>query len=206
MDPREEVTNHYQALIDQATVRARQIRDLAPVSDTVILCGIKIKQPTLRDYQRYITIGSSILSGGVSDIEDVIDFLIHQSRVKTRIGKWRLVRKLKGSGIQAITEVQQFIEDVFMDATRSGEDVPDYPWSFSERIVRELSSSYSWSRDAVLDCPLSIIFQHLQMIRHDSQIESGKKAIVLNPPVDRLWSLYLREIEAINRAEMEAKK
>lgn len=195
-----------------AVERENKIRNAAMLNLNTRICGIEIRQMTLRHWLILDGIDSPIINGRLPDPDskDIEKFLWVLSPKftpsKYSFAKARLTRhvsKLKYG--ETVLACRQFIEDTFQDQPPSigGQDKEWKPpqFSFASSIVRTVCTELHWSRNEILDAPLKELFQYMKISRLIAKAERGETPTAMNPS-DRIKWQYIRKV----RAEREEAK
>lgn len=163
----------FRKLYSEAVKRDQDVRDAAFLSLTTSICGVAIRQLTVRDIVILDGIGSPFLCGGPHSVQDAARFLWLMSPLYCS-GWWpafrfgRRCRKIDDT--QLTSGIDRYLEDTFQDAPgkKAGADGPDFA-SFAAHLVHRLASAYGWSIDEIMRVPLKVIFQQLKCIRHERE-------------------------------------
>lgn len=187
----------------EAVKHENDVRDAAVLNLNALICGVEIRQMTLRHWLILDGIESPFLNGALpdpdkKDIEKFLWVLSPHFTPRWSFAKAQLVRRARKLPYgEAVVSIRSFVEDTFQDSPPSeGDDKWRAPEaSFGANVICSLALRFHWSRDAILDLPLKESFQHLKLIRMRGEAERGEKPIGWNRS-DEILNQHRRKVRA----------
>lgn len=189
-----------------AVKRENDVRDAAMLNLNTRICGVEIKQMTLRHWIILDGIDSPLICGINPEPVDVIKFLWVLSpefRIKSPLRQFLFSRRhQKVKYGDAVVAIRKFVEETFQDRPpNSGDDKWTPPQaSFAASIIYSIASKFHWTRESILDMPIKEIFQHMKLIRMSSDIANGEKAVGWNES-DLILIRFRRKVREERRLE-----
>lgn len=181
----------------EAVKRENDIRDAALLNLNTQICGVEIRQMTLRDWIVLDGIASQMFSAETPAMYDIARFLWLLSpkfQKRNRFARWCFVRSCRKLPYgECVAKIRRFIEDTFQDSPPSSGNAKWSPpqFSFAASVVHSIASAYHWPREIILSLPLKEIFQYKKIIRICSQT-TGAGAAAQRNPSDIIEIRYIR--------------
>lgn len=155
---------------DEALERERKIREEAFLSDRVSICGIEIYQVTPELLARLLRMSTPFLNGDVKLYSDseTIRFLWalspHFSKEQWKRDEfWKLAFSKIGDEFgKAEDEIEEFVDDTFLDAPHSGRESVPYTCSIAWMVYKMASEPFRWDRDRTMRTPIREIYQYIR--------------------------------------------
>ena len=161
----------------RGTRLAESWRELAFLSTIETLCGVQVRQLSLRMFAELCRARSPFLCGGSIGGEDVVLFLWRLSPGFDRLDADRRARFVESVHPLAyerdrfhrsVRSIKRFVNRMLVDKPPSSggsNSISDV--SFVGAFVHEFASAYGWDEDQILDKPLPQLFQLLRQILRD---------------------------------------
>lgn len=178
----------------EAVAAEARARALPFLGLPVILCGVRVRPISLRDYLRLIHGRSPFVCGGTPDRGDVALFLWTQQAFPVP-GEDReaFVAQLDALDLGELAKAcGEFVGEALMDAPKGGGGSAPVV-SLGASMVHCLRTAYpGMGRDEVLDADLREVWQAYRLIRRDRD----PTAILFNPLSDPIAGEYQRKLNA----------
>jgi len=184
--------------LEAAYAREREVRDYAMLGLPHEVCGIQINPLTLRSYMLLSFLGNPVIVGGQIELSDAAQFLWILSvnylqpvggfvqRFKSYYRRKRLVRRVAAIQYEELVdEIEDFMEEMFMDCPGGRKDGPPRSISLAAELVNLFRGSFS--RSELLETSLPEIWQHLRF-------SSDSTAPKFNKFSDRVKAQYLARL------------
>lgn len=205
--------------LPRAIGRAKRIedklRDVAFLSVREEINGVEVNQLTLRHLTILFYIQSPFLFGGIRKIEDVGTFLwivsphycVHDKPVpltrRERFFYW-LHRKHVPTMREAFLSqlvchpkwqlfyraIDRYLDRALMDKPPMTSGGTRMATSFAAGIIDRIAAAYGWRDEAILDTPMSRIYQLMKWI----EVRGNPKTPQFNPLRDRITQRYLDKL------------
>jgi hypothetical protein len=185
----------------QAVQRENQRRDAAFLNLPAHICGIDIRQMTLRDFIILDGMDCPFLRGKIPlphELRFFLWFMSEDYRHGSIIRRWWFyrvtLRKILFNYKEAVERIYEYMDATFQDSGGKGSGIKSYT-GYPSAWVDMFEVEYGWPEEKTLSYPLRKLHQRARnmRMRHDPQ------AILFNPS-DKLISRYLQEK---NRAAKE---
>lgn len=152
----------------EAVEAERTNRDLAFIGLPVPLCGVVVRQLTLRHLLLLEHCGNAFICGGIPEPSDVALFLWFLSPdycldPKKRDEFVRGVARLKM--VESVLAIRAFLDGAFMDAPQNLDGGKAY-FSTAAGLVSMLAREFGWDDEAILEKPVARLFQYQKAILH----------------------------------------
>lgn len=196
LDPRFHANPQWVKRLDAAKKKEREYRARPFLREASLkLCGVVVKQFTLRHLTYLHAAGCCFVAGGDPTAEHVAVFLWICSPCFSIDKKERqsFIRSIVNvSFLKSCDEINAYLNDALFDIPRgASQGVPIA--SFEAQIIHEIASAYGWGANQILDTPMAELLQYVRMIDRDWQAKAGKKPITSNPLSDAVMSDFLAE-------------
>ncbi len=162
-----------------------------------VVCGIAVRQMTLRDVILLDGISSPFIAGKrLPNPEDIVVFLFCLSPQfkASKFALWRFTRRCRDIDYaEAVKAIRDYIEAAFMDAPNgSGAECLTY-YSWAAGLVDLLAREYHWAESDILDMPLKRLWQYRRTI-----IKRLDPGAALNNPSMEIRRRWLEEVNRGN--------
>jgi hypothetical protein len=172
-----------------ALKRERDVRDVGILNVNTRICGVEVRQMTLRDWLVLDAIDCELLGGNYMDMVEVVRFMWFMSpkfNPKSKWKRWRFTRRLGRMNAKDLSiACEKYVRDVFIDTPMTIVSKGDQ-WtaplvSFAASIIHTLADFYGWSKNEIMGMTVKEIFQYMKLINIRRQAEIGEKPILANP-------------------------
>lgn len=170
------------------------LRDVAFLSLNESISGIDVQPFTLRHLTTLSVAGCPFVVGGNITPPDVAVFMLVVTGKNRGSGfsRWRFLRKLRLKSYRALIRgIDEYLSEALQDRMpETSNDSSIYYYSSAAALVDIFGERYGWSIETILNTPIKILFQQLNIIRKSK----NPGAILFNPKSDRVRSEWLRQI------------
>lgn len=178
----------------EASERQEQLRDSAFLNLPHSLCGFPCAPLTPLRFAVLIHARSPFVCGGLPLPESVAQFLwaLHPEFSYTDTAK-RDAFIESVAAVEygaALEEITAYVESELLDAPPSGGKPKEAYWSWLASLVDIFAHEYGWSREAILNQPLSVLFQQIKIIN----VRNGDKGPQFNRLTDAAKNRWLCEV------------
>lgn len=171
----------YAALAEaaEAEAAARRAEDFIEVSRTV--CGLELRQVTPRDLLLLDYAGSPFIRGGDIAPASIAQFLwqMLERQPQGWLSRRRFFRHCAALGYDdSVAQIKAYIDRHFADAPKGGGGAPGQPIGTSfvaPLIVRIAAGIPSLTPPAIMDTPVSQLFQYQKILAIEEARKSGGK-------------------------------
>lgn len=191
----------------EAVKRENDIRDAAMLNVNSRICGMEVRQITLRHWIILDAIDTPFQRNETPSKISIIEFLWVLNPKYSQGSYWRAAwfsRKLLKLDVNyAANECQKFWDETFQDkpptfSTTKGFQSPQV--SFSASVIFRVCKAVNADKEQVLNMPLKEAFQYLKLARMQAALETGEPHCEGNPS-DAIRSAWIREQREIAREE-----
>lgn len=165
------------------------VRESAFLPITLDICGIEVKQYTMRHHILLDFANNPFVKGGVDfDKEHILEFLWIVStdfEFKNAIKKMEFIAKqssnLDDDFYKYVYEINEYLSNAFLDMNQLesvGAEVETVSWIAS--IITTISSRFGWHDEYILDLPMARVSQYLRAIYKDDCYKNGVTPTIVN--------------------------
>lgn len=158
--------------LSRAVARAKGIEDrwrelaFLPVGEEI--CGVPVRQLTLRHLRILLSIHSPFLHGKTPTLFDIERFLwVVSPRFNIRgLGKVDFARSIEHlSYARVCRAINRYIDRALLDRPATTGSGTPIAVSFDAYLVDRIARTYGWSDEQILDAPLARLYQYLRLIQ-----------------------------------------
>lgn len=209
------IAAEFAAKIEAAAHRVGARRDCAWLAVPFPICGVDLREMTLRDYLTLILSGNAhvtaqpvpadpLEAAGFWAAHDVqlLWLLSPDFRPGDLKARARFISRAAGFSASAVREgLTAYLAETFADARRGGagadpKQADPLKVSFVACYVHRLASAYGWRVEEIQSLPLKQLFQLVRLCEVDAAYKAGKQPPLAPDETDHLWAQYLAALNA----------
>ncbi len=158
--------------LTRAVARAKAIeenwreRAFLPVGEDI--CGLEVRQLTLRHLRILFSIRSPFLVGRTPTLHDIERFLwIVSPQFNTRsLGKGDFARSIAHLCYPRVCRaINRYLDRALLDRPASSSGGTPIAVSIDAFMVDLIASTYHWPEEKILDAPVARLYQYIRLIR-----------------------------------------
>lgn len=199
--------DNYAKKIAEAKTAEEENRALA-YWERRLVAGVVIRALTLRDWRLLVESGNMLFNahGPEQDLGNAaVDFLEYQ-RVGRKLHWWNRAKfkhRFWRNPVMrpwVIAEVQDYLASVYQDTIftkpKNGGLPGEARWSYEAMVIDTLGERYGWAWRDILDMPLAVIRQQMNIIHAENIRKNGERVDYYPNESDKLKSQWLQILNA----------
>lgn len=197
-----------------AVERENKIRNAAMLNLNTRICGIEVRQMTLRHWLILDGLDCPFLKGDVPDpkkkhVKDFLWVLSPKFSYGESFRKWWFYRRIgKLKYAEVVMGIMRYLEDTLQDqppstGSKSKEWTPPQ-YSFPIYFTDVICERYGWDDEKIEGYNLKKIFQIIKRIRMKGESARGENPVGWNPSDKIKWA-HIRKVRAEREAAKKAK-